>query len=83
MLRIFGVRLDHYTYEKLSGLAILSHRSRGGVIRWLILNAQIGDDLSSPQITHTSNTKRETDSPNPNRADIVSDKRKDITTLEE
>lgn len=36
MNHIFSFRLDHSTADALSLLATLTHRSRAGVLRWLI-----------------------------------------------
>jgi predicted transcriptional regulator len=36
MNHVYSFRLDHSTADALSMLAMLTHRSRAGVIRWLI-----------------------------------------------
>lgn len=45
MENFFTFRLDSMTKDKLGILAKQTQRSRGGVIRWLILNANVSQLL--------------------------------------
>ena len=54
MDKVFSFRLDDLTFEKLRSLATQSYRTRGSLLRLLILNADVQNDLVPPKVGDTS-----------------------------
>ena len=68
MDKIFSLRLDHETNRKLAALAKHSLRSRASVLRMLIHQAEVNQNLLDPQLEGIDHQKSKDESHNHSRS---------------